>query len=127
MIAVLIAYIKIRMHFVQLIGLTILMSMLVLSPKDPFEIWLFSMLLLVISFMVFRFLDDAFSVTIDYYCCLFNKCRVGFFKNFLHTIFTFNQFIGFVLYVLETISCVKINSIGKIPCATLLCFNDFIA
>jgi hypothetical protein len=65
MIAVLIAYIKIRMHFVQLIGLTILMSMLVLSPKDPFEIWLFSMLLLVISFMVFRFLDDAFSVTID--------------------------------------------------------------
>ena len=65
MIAVLIAYIKIRMHLVQLIGLTILMSMLVLSPKDPLEIWLFSMLLLVISFMVFRILDDAFSVTID--------------------------------------------------------------
>jgi hypothetical protein len=65
MIAVLIAYIKIRMHLVQLIGLTILMSMLVLSPKDPLEIWLFSMLLLFISFIVFRILDDAFSVTID--------------------------------------------------------------
>jgi hypothetical protein len=65
MIAVLIAYIKIRIHLVQLIGLTILMSMLVLSPKDPLEIWLFSMLLLVMSFMVFRILDDAFSATID--------------------------------------------------------------
>ena len=65
MIAVLIAYIKIRIHPIQLIGLTLLMSILVLSPKDSAETWLFSMLLLVISFIVFRILDDAFSVTID--------------------------------------------------------------
>jgi 4-hydroxybenzoate polyprenyltransferase len=65
MIAVLIAYIKIRIHPIQLIGLTLLMSMLVLSPEDAAETWLFSMLLLVISFIVFRILDDAFSVTID--------------------------------------------------------------
>lgn len=65
MIAVLIAYIKIRIHPIQLIGLTLLMSILVLSPKDAAETWLFSMLLLVISFIVFRILDDAFSVNID--------------------------------------------------------------
>jgi hypothetical protein len=65
MIAVLIAYVKIRIHPIQLIGLTLLMSMLVLSTKDAAETWLFSMLLLVISFIVFRILDDAFSVTID--------------------------------------------------------------
>ena len=65
MIAVLIAYIKIRIHPIQLIGLTLLMSILVLSPKDSAETWLFSMLLLVISFIVFRILDDAFSVNID--------------------------------------------------------------
>jgi hypothetical protein len=65
MIAVLIAYIKIRIHPIQLMGLTLLMSMLVLSPKDAAETWLFSMLLLGISVIVFRILDDAFSVTID--------------------------------------------------------------
>jgi hypothetical protein len=65
MIAVLIAYIKIRIHPIQLIGLTLLMSMLVLSLEDSAETWLFSMLLLVISFIVFRILDDAFSATID--------------------------------------------------------------
>jgi hypothetical protein len=65
MIAVLIEYIKIRLHLVQLIGLTILMSMLVLSINDPLNIWISSMLFLVTSFIVFRILDDAFSATID--------------------------------------------------------------
>ena len=65
MIAVLVEYIKIRIDPIQLIGLTLLMSMLVLSLEDSAETWLFSMLLLVISFIVFRILDDAFSVTID--------------------------------------------------------------
>jgi hypothetical protein len=65
MIAVLVEYIKIRIDPIQLIGLTLLMSMLVLSLEDSAETWLFSMLLLVISFIVFRILDDAFSLTID--------------------------------------------------------------
>ena len=65
MIAVLIEYIKIRIHLVQLIGLTILMSILILSMDDALNIWMYSMLFLVISFMVFRMLDDAFSVKID--------------------------------------------------------------
>ena len=65
MIAVLIEYIKIRIHLIQLIGLAILMSILVLSINDALNIWLHSMLFLVISFMVFRILDDVFSVKID--------------------------------------------------------------
>lgn len=62
MIAVLIEYIKIRIHHVQLIGLTLLMSFLVLSRNDPFDVWMYSMLFLVASFIVFRIFDDGFSV-----------------------------------------------------------------
>ena len=65
MIAVLIEYIKIRIHLVQLIGLAILMSILVLSIDDALNLWMHSILFLVISFIVFRFFDDAFSVKID--------------------------------------------------------------
>jgi hypothetical protein len=65
MIAVLVEYIKIRIYLVQLIGLTILMSILVLSRDDTFDVWMYSVLFLVISFGVFRVLDDAFSVELD--------------------------------------------------------------
>jgi|GEM_PF-2895501 len=65
MIAVLVEYIKIRIYLVQLIGLTILMSILVLSRDDAFDVWMYSVLFLVISFGVFRVLDDAFSVELD--------------------------------------------------------------
>ena len=65
MIAVLREYIKIRIKLVQLTGLTILMVILVLSIDDAFEVWMYNMLFLFSSFIVFRFFDDAFSVEID--------------------------------------------------------------
>jgi 4-hydroxybenzoate polyprenyltransferase len=65
MIAVLVEYIKIRIHLFQLIGLTILMSILVLSIDDALDIWMYSILFLFSSFIVFRIFDDAFSVKID--------------------------------------------------------------
>lgn len=65
MIAVLIEYIKIRIHLFQQIGLSLLMTILVLTLDDTFYIWMLSILFLLISFIVFRILDDAFSVAID--------------------------------------------------------------
>jgi 4-hydroxybenzoate polyprenyltransferase len=65
MIAVLREYIKIRIHLVQLIGLTILMAFLVLSTDDALDVWMYAMLFLITSFIVFRIFDDAFSVETD--------------------------------------------------------------
>lgn len=65
MIAVLVEYIKIRIHLVQLIGLTMLMSILVLFTNDSLGVWIYSMMFLITSFIVFRIFDDASSVKID--------------------------------------------------------------
>ncbi|WP_242206508.1 hypothetical protein [Aestuariivivens insulae] len=65
MIAVLKEYIKIRIDLIKLIGLTILMTILVLSTGDAGEVWIYSMLFLASSFTVFRVFDDAFSVVTD--------------------------------------------------------------
>lgn len=65
MIAVLLEYMKIRIYLVQLMGLSMLMSVLVLSIDNTLIEWLYSILFLVISFSVFRIVDDAFSVEID--------------------------------------------------------------
>ncbi|MCK0179704.1 hypothetical protein MWU50_10405 [Flavobacteriaceae bacterium S0862] len=65
MIAILVEYIKVRIHLVQLIGLTLLMSILVLSTKNTLVTWVHSMLFLIASFIVFRIFDDAFSVKTD--------------------------------------------------------------
>lgn len=60
-----IEYIKIRIHVVELVALTILMSILVLTTEDTISEWMFSFCFLGISLFVFRILDDAFSVALD--------------------------------------------------------------
>jgi len=65
MMAVIRDYLKIRIHLFRLIGLTILMTILILSVNDNLEIWLNSMLFLFSSFIVFRIVDDIFSAESD--------------------------------------------------------------
>ncbi|WP_242083504.1 hypothetical protein [Aestuariivivens sediminis] len=65
MIAVLRDYIKIRIHLIPLIGLTILMTILILSVNDTLGMWLYSMGFLFSSFIVFRIVDDIFSAETD--------------------------------------------------------------
>jgi len=65
MITVLKEYIKIRIHLKQLIVLTVLMTFLILSLEHSKLDWIFTLVFLFASFIVFRIFDDAFSVIED--------------------------------------------------------------
>ena len=65
MIAVVKDYIKIRIHLIQLIPLTLLMTILILSTNDALDIWIYAITFLLLSFIVFRIVDDTFSVETD--------------------------------------------------------------
>ena len=65
MIEVIKDYIKIRMHLIKLITLTLLMTILILSTNDALDIWIYTIMFLFTSFIVFRIVDDAFSVETD--------------------------------------------------------------
>lgn len=58
-------YIKIRIHLLQLIALTLLMTILILSINDALDVWIYVITFLFSSIIVFRIIDDTFSVEAD--------------------------------------------------------------
>jgi len=63
--SIFIEYFKIRIDPIKMVALTMLMSLLVLKTEDSTLEWVFSIVFLGISFIVFRVLDDCFSVELD--------------------------------------------------------------